>query len=291
MGRVHASFTEGQEGFDLKEGWLFDNRSTDDIACSKDVVIPGSICRVFHHLHLETNAGTLVVEHKCRIKGYPRELWFSDKGLAIIFSFKYVRKCYPQLKISYEVKASIFTIHRQNSNLSDMVFPILECGLHYYHPSSDGMVLVNTVANKKEMFTKREIEGADKAVSLQAKLAFPSKKALKWVIQLNQIQNCPVTVPDVEVAEQINGKSVPALKGKTVRSRPPPVLTEIIKISRDVLKLHKDLIQGMDIFFVNKQPFFITLTLKIYFTTVHLPNRKIATIFKEWKRTYVYYFI
>ena len=65
LGRVHASFTEGQEGFDLKEGWLFDNQSTDDITCRKDVVIPGSIHRVFHHLNLETNTGTLVVEHKC----------------------------------------------------------------------------------------------------------------------------------------------------------------------------------------------------------------------------------
>ena len=63
LGRVHASFAEGQEGINLKEGWLFDNQSTDDIACSKDVVIPGSIRRVSHHLHLETNAGTLVVEH------------------------------------------------------------------------------------------------------------------------------------------------------------------------------------------------------------------------------------
>ena len=190
------------------------------------------------------------------------------------------------------MKSSTFGIHRENSNLPDMMFPILECGLHYYHPSSDGMVLVNTVANKKEMFTKREIEGADRAVSLQAKPAYPSKQALKWVIQSNQIQNCPVTVRDVEVAEQIYGKSVPALKGKTVRSQPPPVSTEIIKVPRDVLKLHKDLVQGMDIFFVNKQPFLITLTMKIYFTTTaHLPNRKIATIFKEWKRTYVYYFI
>jgi hypothetical protein len=150
LGRVHASFTEGQEGINLKEGWLLDNQSTNDIACNEDMVIPGSIRRVFHHLHLETNAGTSVVEHKYQIKGYPRELWFSDKGLANILSFKYVRKCYPQLKISYQVRDSIFTIHRQNSNLPDMVFPILECGLHYYHPSSDGMELVNTVAKKRK---------------------------------------------------------------------------------------------------------------------------------------------
>jgi hypothetical protein len=120
------------------------------------MVIPGSIRRVFHYLHLETNAGTSVVEHKCRIKGYPRELWFSGKGMTNILSLRCVRQCYPQLTISYQVRDLIFTIHRQNSNLPDMAFPMLECGLHYYHPSSDGMGLVNTVANKKEMFTKQE---------------------------------------------------------------------------------------------------------------------------------------
>ena len=79
------------------------------------------------------------------------------------------------------------------------------------------------------MFTKREIEGADRAVSLQAKLAYPSKQALKWVIQSNQIQNCPVTVRDVEVAEQIYEKSVPALKGMTIQSRPPQFRLKLLR--------------------------------------------------------------
>jgi hypothetical protein len=100
----------------------------------------------------------------------------------------------------------------------DMVFPILQCGLHYHHLPSEVKVMVNTIANKKEMFTKREIQGADQAVSLEAKLACPSKKALKWVFQSDQIKNYPVTVQDVEVADEIYGKNMAALKGKTVRS-------------------------------------------------------------------------
>jgi hypothetical protein len=55
--------------------------------------------------------------------------------------------------------------------------------------------------------------------------------------------------------------------------------------------MHKDPIQGINIFFINKIPFMITLTLKIYFTsTLHLKNQNITTMFHEWKTTYIYYF-
>ncbi len=46
----------------------------------------------------------------------------------------------------------------------------------------------------------------------------------------------------------------------------------------------------MDVFFVNKIPFFIILSQKIYFTTVtHLANRKISTIFAALKSIFMYY--
>ena len=46
----------------------------------------------------------------------------------------------------------------------------------------------------------------------------------------------------------------------------------------------------MDVFFVNKIQFFITLSRKIYFTTVtHLANRKISTIFAALKSIFMNY--
>jgi hypothetical protein len=52
----------------------------------------------------------------------------------------------------------------------------------------------------------------------------------------------------------------------------------------------KDVYLTIDLFFVNKLPFFITLSQKIDFTTAnHLGSRKIQEIFKAFKEIYKYY--
>jgi hypothetical protein len=57
------------------------------------------------------------------------------------------------------------------------------------------------------------------ARTLYATLGYPSAKDFKWVIQSNQIKDCPVTVQDVVTAHQIWGKNIIAdLKGKTTRA-------------------------------------------------------------------------
>ena len=45
----------------------------------------------------------------------------------------------------------------------------------------------------------------------------PSTEDFKAMIRLNLIKNCPVTIRDVEIAEDIYGKDVAALKVKTTR--------------------------------------------------------------------------
>jgi hypothetical protein len=44
-------------------------------------------------------------------------------------------------------------------------------------------------------------------------------KDFKWVIQSSQIKDCPVTVDDVVAVNEIWGKDIAALKGKTTRSK------------------------------------------------------------------------
>ncbi len=80
-----------------------------------------------------------------------------------------------------------------------------------------------------------------------------------------------------------------ALKGKTVRKRPEPVKTDIISIPKEIHKLHKEVTLTIDIFFVNKIPFFLTLSRVLYFTTMtHLPNRSLDLIFKALKGIFYY---
>jgi hypothetical protein len=115
-------------------------------------------------------------------------------------------------------------------------------------------------------------------------------KDYKWVIQANQINDCPVTVEDVDIAHNIWGKNIAALKGKTTQKKPIHVARDFVKIPKELLKLHKEAFLAADVFFVNKIPFFLTHSRKICFTAVnHLANRKVGTIFKAFKEIYRFY--
>jgi hypothetical protein len=57
-----------------------------------------------------------------------------------------------------------------------------------------------------------------------------------------------------------------------------------------LLKLHRDVTMSADIFFVNKIPFFLTLSRKICFTAVnHLTDRKVKTIFSAYEEIHKFY--
>jgi hypothetical protein len=115
-------------------------------------------------------------------------------------------------------------------------------------------------------------------------------KDFKWVIRSNQIKDCPVTIQDIDVATKIWGKNIAALKGNTTRSKAHPVARDYVKVPKELLKLHKEVFLTTDIFFVNKIPFFLTLSRKICFTAVnHLTDRTVPQIFKAFKEMYQYY--
>ena len=63
------------------------------------------------------------------------------------------------------------------------------------------------------------------------------------------------------------------------------VRQDVIEILKEIRELHTDVTLGIDIFFVNKIPFFITYSLVICFLLVmHLSNKKALTIFDALKR-------
>jgi hypothetical protein len=115
-------------------------------------------------------------------------------------------------------------------------------------------------------------------------------KDFKRVIWSNQIKDCPMTIQDIDVAKKMWGKNIAALKGKTTRSKTHPVTRDYVKVTKELLKLHKEGFLTTDIFFVNKIPFFLTLSRKICFTAVnHLADRTVLQIFKAFKEMYQYY--
>jgi hypothetical protein len=71
---------------------------------------------------------------------------------------------------------------------------------------------------------------------------------------------------------------------------PDPVARDFVKVPVELLKLHKQVYVTADLFFVNKIPFFLTLSHKICFKAInHLADRTIPQIFMAFKEIYQYY--
>ena len=98
-----------------------------------------------------------------------------------------------------------------------------------------------------------------------------------------------MTLEDVDVALKIWGKKIAALKVNTAQSKPNTLARDSVKFPVDLLKLHIEVFLTLEIFFVNKIPFF-TLSRKICFIVVnHLAKRTVLQIFATYKEIYQYY--
>jgi hypothetical protein len=99
-----------------------------------------------------------------------------------------------------------------------------------------------------------------------------------------------VTVQYIDVALKIWGKNIAALKVKTTRSKMIPVARDYVEVPLELMEIHKEVFLTTDIFFVNKNPFFLMLSHKITFTAInHLADRTVSQIFKDFKEIYQYY--
>ena len=122
-------------------------------------------------------------------------------------------------------------------------------GLHYYNPKDEQVIFINTVSSNKQSYSKQQIKGAETARVLYAKLVYPSVKDFRWIIISNQIQDCPVTVQDINISHTIWDKNIAALKGKTTQRKPIPVAGNWLKVPTELLKLHKDVFMTVNFFF------------------------------------------
>jgi hypothetical protein len=259
---------------DLQNIILLDSQSTMDLFCNPELV--QEVKRSKDLMKLQSNGGTMKINHKASITGYDNEGWFSKDAITNIITLSNLIK---QYRVTYDSNNEMFVVHREHVDKPNMEFKMHKSGLHYFNPKDANFTFnINTVSDNKKGFTKRQIKGAEQARTLYATLGYPSIKDFKWVIQSNQIKDCPVTVQDVITAHKIWGKNIAALKGKTTRQKSLHVARDFVKAPSHLLKLHRDVTLSADIFFVNKIPFFLTLSRKICFTSVnHLANRTVKS--------------
>ena len=133
---------------------------------------------------------------------------------------------------------------------------------------------VQTVHGNIEGFTRRQTERAMKARELYHSLHHPGVGNFKFMIRTGSIRGCPVTMEDVRNAELIFGKDLAALKGKTVRKRPPPYIGNVFTVPKQLRKPNKYLPATMDVFTVNGVRFLAFSDTKIHMRmSVYLPAK------------------
>ena len=69
---------------------------------------------------------------------------------------------------------------------------------------------------------------------------------------MNIIQNCPVTVKDVSIAEKIYGPDISSLKGKSTRWKPKPMEKDTTEIPKELIAKNHDNDLCIDMMFMNE---------------------------------------
>jgi hypothetical protein len=109
----------------------------------------------------------------------------------------------------------------------------------------------------------------------------PTVDDLKAMIRTNLIKNNVVTTDDVNLATKAYGPDVGPLKGKTTRSKPLPVTSNIMEIPGELLEVQQDLTMSMDGLTVNSLKFLSTRSHDLYYRTAQYIARSVASIYEE----------
>jgi hypothetical protein len=135
-------------------------------------------------------------------------------------------------------------------------------------------VKMDSLEENKAMFTNRQFTKAKMARQIYHALGTPSVNDFKAVLRMNAIKNIPITLEDVKLAEQVCGPDIGALKGKTTRKKPIPVVSDHIEIPTELINNHQDISLCMDGMMINALVFLTTILRNTMYRTTEWVPRK-----------------
>ena len=100
----------------------------------------------------------------------------------------------------------------------------------------------------------------------------------------SNLDNCPITILDVDNIRKCFGSILGGARGKTTRKNPENVTTDYVAIPKYYLAFHKYVTLVEHVMFVNNTPFQISMSRGIKIVTVeHIPSRTTKQLSKNLK--------
>jgi hypothetical protein len=134
--------------------------------------------------------------------------------------------------------------------------------------------LISTVAKNRQGYTLRQFRRAKEARRLYHIVGIPTVNEFKSLLRMNVIQNCPVTVEDVNISEKIFGPDISSRKGKLTRRKPKPVRQDLIESLKEIITKHHNTDLCMDAIYENECGILTAIDQTIKFRSLVPMNTK-----------------
>jgi hypothetical protein len=224
-------------------------------------------------LRIVSNTGTVTVHQQATLPGYPFPVWYHPKGAANVLSLYNVQQ---HFKVSLSSQGFLVRLGKRRV----LRFTPNDTGLYHYHcASARGFSFLTTVTDKKAEYTRRGVQQAALARRVQNIIMRPPVRRYMDIVSKNFIRNCPIERRHIQAAEDIYGPNVGALQGKTPRRETGHVIAQVDPVPDDILETHRDVTLAIDLMFINKIPFLITVSRGLHIGSIHaLDNRQADTV-------------
>jgi hypothetical protein len=179
---------------------LIDSCSSVNLICNGKLL--HDVVTVDWHMRVRCNAGVRTTNQQGKLGSFPEPVWYNPKGVANILSLNSVKRHY---RVTYDSAGSDTFVVTDKDGLQ-LHFKPTKNGLYALRGPTSGeqkWSFLNTVSDKKDTYTKRELKSATRAREAQNIMMFPSTRQYMDIADQHLLKNNPV-----QRGPAVNGGSI-----------------------------------------------------------------------------------